>query len=107
MAQAVLRIEGLPAGALEAAAAFHRDWAARARTLLEGGCASLVIVMPPAPYDHADWRRAIARDFARAWAPARVNVVASDDTAAVESALAYLGAAPGVTGQYLPMGEGS
>jgi hypothetical protein len=103
MSQAVLRIEELPDGALGAAAAFHREWSDQALALLEGGCDSLAILMPPAPYDHADWRRATARDFARAWAPARVNVVAGDDEAAVQSALAFLAGARGITGQYLPL----
>ncbi len=56
--------------------------------------------MPAAPYDHADWRRAVARDLARAYAPKRVNVVGGNDLAAT---LDYLAGAPGVTGQYLPL----
>ena len=102
MSQAVLRIEVLPAGALDAAAVFHAGWRAEAQSLLAGGDA-LVIVMPPAAYDHSDWRRAAARDLARAVAPKRANVVAGDDERAIDASLAYLASAPGVTGQYLPL----
>jgi hypothetical protein len=108
MSHAVLRIEGLPNGALDAAREFHASWLEQVRTLLHGGSASLAIVMPPAAYDHSDWRRSVARDLARAAAPARVNVIASDEPAAIASALAFLESAPGVTGQYLPLdGEGA
>ena len=102
MSQAVLRIDGLPVEALDAAAAFHGEWRKRAQSLLEGADA-LTIVMSLAPYDHADWRRAAARDLARAVAPKRVNVIAGDDENAIAAALEYLEGAPGVTGQYLPL----
>jgi len=102
VSQAVLRIEALPAGALDAAAQFHGEWRSRALTLLDREGA-LAIVMPLAPYDHADWRRAAARDFARAVAPKRVNLIAGDDEPAIAAALAYLDSAPGVTGQFLPL----
>ena len=102
MSQAVLRIDALPDSALDAAATFYSEWGAQAQFLL-GQEDALAIVLPPAPYDHADWRRAAARDLARAVAPKRVNVIASDDERAITAALAYLTAAPGVTGQYLPL----
>ena len=101
MSQAVLRIDALPDSALDAAATFHGEWRGRAQSLLDQRDV-LAVVLPPAPYDHADWRRAAARDLARA-APKRVNVIASDDERAITAALAYLTAAPGVTGQYLPL----
>jgi hypothetical protein len=41
--------------------------------------------------------------LAREAAPLRVNAVAGSDPAAIEAALAYLAAADGVTGQYLPL----
>jgi len=64
--------------------------------------------MPLAPYDHVDWRRAVARDLARAAAPARVNLIAGDDQRAIVAALAFLEDARGVTGQYLPLdGQGA
>jgi hypothetical protein len=100
VSQAVLRVEHLPAGAVAAAEMFHREWLASVQTTLAEGYSSLVIIFPPANYDHGDWRRAIARDLARQAAPARVNVIAGTG-AAVEAALTYLALAPGVTGQYL------
>jgi hypothetical protein len=102
MSPSVLRIAGLPSGAVEAAAAFYGEWVGRASDLLEGGN-PLAIVMGPAPYDHTDWRRAAARDLARSAAPARVNIVAGDDEAAIAATLAFLECASGVTGQYLPL----
>jgi hypothetical protein len=35
----------------------------------------------------------------------RVNVIASDNRAAIDAAVSYLEAAPGVTGQYLPLDD--
>ena len=104
MAQAVLDCSALPEDALGASARFHAEYFPQVAGLLEGAN-TLVITMPPAPYDHADWRRALARDLARAHAPKRVNVVGGNDVAAT---LEYLASAPGVTGQYLPLdGEGA
>ena len=103
MSHAVLRIDALPEGALDAAREFHAIWVEHARRQLLAGDAALTIVVPPAPYDHTDWRRATVRDLARAETPARVNMIAGDDPAAIASALGYLEGAPGVTGQYLPL----
>ena len=61
----------------------------------------LVLIFPPAPYDHRGWRLAAVQDLARAAAPGRVNAIAGDDEAAIAQALAYLEGAPGVTGQLL------
>ena len=99
MAQAVLDCSALPDNPLEAAARFHAEYSPQIAGLL-AGAESLVIVMSAAPYDHADWRRAVARDLARAHVPKRVNVVGGNDVAAT---LEYLARAPGVTGQYLPL----
>ena len=101
MAQAVLRIDWLPAAALDAACEFHEAWLEEALHLLEGEAEALAIVLPAAPADHVDWRRAAARDLARAVAPQRVNLVAGDDEAAIEATVAFLADAPGVTGQLL------
>lgn len=100
MSQAVLHVDGLPEGAIEAAEAFHCEWLAKVKALLADGCDALTIVLPAAAYDHSDWRQAIARDLARKAAPALVNVIAGDG-AEVDAALAYLAESPGVTGQYL------
>lgn len=104
MAQTVLRIEHLPERALDAAAEFHVRWADQALDSLASGAEALAIVVPGAAYDHFDWRRAAVRDLARKIAPARVNMVAGDDEAALAATLAYLAAAPGVTGQLLAVG---
>ena len=101
MAQAVLRIDWLPASALDAACEFHEAWLEEALHLLDGDADALAIVLPSAPADHVDWRRAAARDLARAVAPQRVNLIAGDDEPAVEATVAFLGDAPGVTGQLL------
>lgn len=99
MAQRVYRVTELPESALAASGAFHRDHLAAAQALLSEGD-SLAIVLPPAAHDHLDWRRAIARDLARSHAPARVNVVAAGEPECA-ALLAYLDAAPAVTGQVL------
>lgn len=109
MAPAVVRIEGLPATALEAAAAFHADHLATVRHALESAD-SLVIVLPYAPHDHAAWRRAMVQDLARAYAPRRVNAVTGDgaEVIAIAAATAWLEHAPGVTGQLLDVdGQGA
>jgi hypothetical protein len=103
MAQAVLRIDGLPAEALDAAAAFHAEWLPKARALLDPPLRGedLALVLPSAPYDHRAWRLAVVQDIAREAAPRRVNAVAGDDRGAVDEALAWLAQAPGITGQLL------
>lgn len=100
--QVAIRVETLPEGALEAAEAFRAGPLADAREILRRGD-DVAIVLPPASFDHADWRIAMAHDLARAHAPARVNVIAGADEAAIGATLSYLANAPGVTGQYLPL----
>lgn len=97
-----LAIDTLPESALEAAAAFMAEHLTTARALLaEPGTTALAIILPPAPYDHRDGRRALARDLAREAAPKRVNIVAGHPGDAREATLRFLADAPGVTGQYL------
>ncbi|TAD82620.1 MAG: hypothetical protein EAY70_03250 [Sphingomonadales bacterium] len=97
-----LEVGLLPSGALDAATAFMAFHLEAARALLaEVDCTALVIVLPPAPHDHRDWRLAMARDLAREVAPKRVNVVAAAAGDACDAALHFLSDAPGVTGQYL------
>ena len=103
MAQAELRIDALPPAPLDAAAEFHCAHLDHARELRSGENDARAIILPAAPKDHDDWRRALARDLARAYAPKRVNVVGGGDTAAISAMLAYLRDAPGITGQYLPL----
>lgn len=96
---AVLPVGPLPQGALDAAGAFHANIMPRALALAQAG--DLVLVFAPAPYDHRAWRLAAVQDLARVAAPRRVNGIAGDDEASVARTIAYLEAAPGVTGQIL------
>lgn len=101
-----LQVGPLPAGALDAAGvvmAFHLE-AARALLALPD-CTALAIILPPAPHDHTDWRRTLARDLAREVAPRRVNAVAGSPGSARDQMLRFLADAPGVTGQYLSCHE--
>jgi len=129
-----LRVEGLPEGALEAAAVFHAKWLPKAIALLSplsfraeiGGGDSqqstapgasphpnpspegeglLTLIFPAADHRHTGWRLAAVQSLAREYTPARINAIASDDEAAISAALAYLEAADGVTGQYLPLDD--
>ncbi len=106
MAQAELRIDALPEAPIDASAAFHCTHLERARERLSTGADALVIVLPYAPTDHDDWRRALARDLARAHAPQRANVIGGGSPPeALAAMLEYLRDAPGITGQYLPLHE--
>jgi len=104
--QRVLTIETLAESGIEAGADFTRHHLPRARELLEDDdMDALAIVLPVAGPDHRDWRRALARDLARAHTPKRVNVAAGSPGAALDTLLDYLGDAPGVTGHYLEAHE--
>ncbi len=104
--QKTVAIEKLPEVAIEASAFVATQHLETIRAQLkDADTCALVIVLPKAPHDHADWRRTLARDLARAYAPKRANVVAAADHATAESLLAYLRDAPGVTGQYLEAHE--
>jgi hypothetical protein len=97
-----LEVGLLPDAALDAAAAFMALHLEAARALLaEPYCTALAIILLPAPYDHRDWRLALARDLAREAAPGRVIVVAGAPGDARAAVLHFLADAPGVTGQYL------
>lgn len=105
--QAVVMIDDLPPEALGAAAHFHAYHVAPVRTAA-GAADSVVLVLPPAPVDHTDWRRAAVRDLARTLSPVRINLVAGDTGESLDATLAYLANAPGVTGHYLPLhGDGN
>ena len=100
MAQAVVRIEGLPNAPLDAAAAFHAGHLAAARDVIATG-SDAVLVFYPAEVDHRGWRLAAVQDLAREAAPLRVNGVVGGDEAAIAAAIGYLAEAPGITGQLL------
>ena len=100
--QRELEVGLLPESALDAAGAFAAFHLEAARALLaDPATTALAIILPPAPHDHADWRRALARDLAREAAPDRVNVVSARPGEARAATLRFLADAPGVTGQYL------
>lgn len=103
----LLRVEGLPAGTLEAAAQFHAEALPGIIAALGEG-RDLVLVFPAADHTHKGWRLAAIQQLARDAAPLRVNGLAGGDEAAVAAAAAYLAGAPGVTGQLLALdGEGA
>jgi len=97
-----LHVTGLPDVPSAAAASFYSEWLGQAQANLAKGEA-LALIFPPAGHEHTGWRLSAVQTLARESAPARVNAVASDDPAAIAAALAYLAAADGVTGQYLPL----
>ncbi len=97
-----LHVTGLPEAPSAAAALFYSQWLGQAQAMLAKGDA-LALVFPPASHEHTGWRLSAVQALARESAPARVNAVASNDPAAIADALAYLAAADGVTGQYLPL----
>lgn len=104
--QAVLSIDIRTDSGFEASTAFHAEHVDAVRkALAQPDTTALAIVMPDAGPDHDDWRRALARDLARAHTPKRVNVVGAGDKQACEAMLTYLADAPGVTGQYLAAHE--
>lgn len=100
--QRELEVGLLPDRALDAAGAFAAFHLEAARALLaDPAITALAILLPHAPHDHADWRRALARDLAREATPRRVNIVAGHPGAVRAATLRFLADAPGVTGQYL------
>ena len=100
----VVVVQSLPETALEASADFVADHLSAIREHLSDGD-DLIVVLPMASYDHADWRRAAVRDLARVHAPARINFITAAADDAVEASTRYLASAPGLTGQYLPLHE--
>ena len=109
---ALLRVAGLGDEPLAAAARFYAGSLGEIGRALAPADAPapehLVIAFEPADYRHRGWRLAAVQQLARNHAPIRVNAVAGDDEQALAAALTYLDAAPGVTGQYLPLaGEGA
>ena len=87
---------------LEAHEAFiAKELPSARKALEEDWIETLTIVLPPASSEHDAWRRAIAGDLARAYAPKRFNIAAGSKGAALDQVLAYLRDAPGVTGHYV------
>lgn len=101
----LLRIEGLPADPLAAAAEFHVEWLPRVSQTQSQAGDLLVLQFTLADYTHRAWRLAAVQGLAREYAPQRVNGVAGESASAIASACAYLAAAPGLTGQLLSLAD--
>ena len=101
------RLQVLPLPELPSAAAadFHRTVMPQAAEMLSGEAQCLTLLFVPSDHTHRAWRLAAVQALAREHAPARVNAVAGEGDAAVSAALAWLEAAEGVTGQYLPLDD--
>jgi hypothetical protein len=89
----------LPESPLDAAAEFFASIVPQARAAL--AASDVVIAFSSADHAHAAWRLAAVQELAREAAPHRVNAVAGPAGAGQAAVLAYLGRAPGVTGQVL------
>ncbi len=97
---ALIRVEGLPASPLEAAARFY---AMVAPQVAQDGAAVITLLFPCADHTHRGWREAAVASLARALAPRRINGIVGDDGAAIAATLAYLEGAEAMTGQLLPL----
>lgn len=99
---AVFMVEGLPAAPLDAAKTFHEDWLPEIRAACRT-FENVSVVFPPASFEHRGWRLAAIQNLARETAPARVNGIVGEvySQAGVASTIAWLCAAPGITGQLL------
>lgn len=99
----LLDVVALPDLPSAAASRFHGEWMPQAEALLDKGADCLILVFPAADHTHTAWRLAAVQALAREHAPARVNAVTGGSAQAVAAAQAYLEAAQGITGQYLPL----
>ena len=107
MALLQIEIRGLPATPLDAAAEFYASELPKIRDesdIYEKH--DLVIIFDPAGHEHGAWRLAAIQELARELAPRRVNGIVGRDETAIAETMAYLGGAPGVTGQLLSLGDG-
>ncbi|MFM5885080.1 MAG: Rossmann fold domain-containing protein [Novosphingobium sp.] len=95
-----LDVTGLPDDPLAAAAQFYSKVMPGI-----GGEGDLALVFPAADHTHRAWRLAAVEGLARARVPGRINALSGGSPATVAAAVAYLAAAPGVTGQYLPLDD--
>lgn len=96
-------IEALPEAPLAAASAFHAKHLPLITLGLAAASDGAILLFPPADHTHNAWRLAVVQGLAREHAPLRINAVSGGDGAARAAAVAYLEAADGVTGQYLPL----
>lgn len=97
-----VRVTGLPAAPLDAAAAFHAEWLPRIRSELAASQdESSVLVFPPADHSHRGWRLAAVQELARDVAPRRINALAGDSEAGLSAGRVLLDECKGITGQLL------
>ncbi len=97
---ALIRVEGLPADPLDAAARFYAEVAPQ---VAQSGDAVVTLLFPPADHAHRGWREAAVASLARALAPRRVNAMVGDEAIAIAATLAWLEGAEAMTGQLLPL----
>ena len=65
------------------------------------------VILPEASHEHHSWRIAAVEELAREAAPVRINGIVGGSDEALEEVVAYLDAAPGVTGQVLEVADAS
>lgn len=97
------QIDGLADRPSEAARQFYQHHWLGLREAIEQSAEALAILLPAAAVAHDDWRRAMVRDLARAYAPKRINAIGGGSPEARAAALDFVDKAPGVTGQYFPL----
>ncbi|KLI64033.1 hypothetical protein AAV99_06660 [Aurantiacibacter marinus] len=94
----MVRAADLPGSPLDAAAQFHKELLPLIRSAIaETGDA--IIAFDHAGHSHDSWRLAVTQELAREAAPVRVNAVIGDLGEAMDSTIAFIASAPGVTGQ--------
>ncbi len=96
----LVAVDDLPDEPLAAAGVFHQHWLPHVETVLREG-QDVTVAFTPGDHTHCAWRRAAIQGLARKYAPRKVNGIAGGKDERMETTLAYLEAAPGVTGQYL------
>ena len=94
----LIAVEGLEADPLAAAARFYAEIAPQ---VAQASDSAVTLLFPPADHTHSGWRAAAVASLARSAAPRRINGLVSDSAPAIAATLAYLEAAPGITGQLL------
>ena len=99
----LLPVGPLPDDPLAAAAAFHGEWVARILAAVDAGADIVTLVLAPAPFAHAGWRKAAVQMLARERTPARINAIAGDNEADIAATAAFIETAAGLTGQYLEL----
>ena len=100
--QREISFDDLPTSSLDAHTLFVTRCLPQVRAVMEEeGVSALAIILPPAGPDHDAWRRALAGDLAREYAPRRVNVAGGSEGDPLDAVLSYLQDAPGVTGHYV------